>query len=206
MDDTRLPKKCYLFQLTETQRGIPCWLSKVKLLLENLGLQEPWLSNLQGVRSFRSRCTEKLMSNERDKLRDRASQYESLKSLRVVKELVGRGAPIISAEVQANPDRHRWIVMTLLSCPGSLVKRYEGLTSCAVCAEPVSDVFTHLVAFCKKIPVKLRQKQNLKHLVDNLQSDPGSALPTMIHQLFLSGNRFRLQRDYVDFLCQIRPC
>ena len=176
---------------------------KDKTFLENLGLQDTLSNSTEQARVFKARCIEKLVQIERDSLREKASQYPSLNCLRVVKELAGPGAPIVSPEIQTNPNKHRWIVMTLLSCPGSLVKRVEGATFCAVCAEPVIDVFSHIIAFCTKILPKFRQNQSLAQLIHAIQSDPESAAPSLIYYLFMSENRFRLQQAYAEIFLWI---
>ena len=87
MEDTRLPKECYLFQCVLTQRGVPCWASKIKRLLENLGLEDMWVNVPQSIHVFKSMCIEKLVETERDRWREKATQLPSLNALRVVKEL-----------------------------------------------------------------------------------------------------------------------
>ena len=151
------------------ERGALCWASRIKTLLENLGLQYTWSNSTEHARVFKAMCIEKLVQIERDSLREKASKSSSLNCLRVVKELAGPGALLVS---QTNPNKHRWIVMTLLSCPGSLVKRFDGSTFCAVCAEPVTDVFSHILAFCTKILPKYRENQSLARLIHAIQSDP----------------------------------
>ena len=204
MEDNRLPKKCYLLQLTEMEAGTPCWASKIKKALEDIGLRDVWLNTPRNIKVFQARCFEKLVAIERLSLSDKAREYPSLNPLRVVKELAGRGAPIVCPTIQANPEKHRWVIITLLSCRGSLVRRCEGSTLCSACAEPVSDIFSHVLAFCKKTPLKSRRKQNLTHVIQNIQSDPESATPILLHQLFMSEDRFRLQRAYVELFLQTR--
>ena len=206
-DGDRLLKKCYVLQCAEMQRGISCWASKIKLTLESLGMQDDWLNASGNIRSFQARCTEKLSRVEYDRLSDRAKLFPSLNVLRVVKSLTGRGAPIICPSIQANPERHGWIIMTLLSCPGSLVKRLEGVTSCALCGEPVSCIFSHILAICIKIPSRIKrfqQKQFLARLIQDLKSDPESATSTLIYQLFMSELRFRIQREYAEMFYWLR--
>ena len=203
MEDTRLPKKCYLSQIADMQDNQRCWASKIKMLLESLDLHGFWTNPPQSFRVFRSRCLEKLECMERDKWRFGAVEFSSLNTIRIVKELAGQGAPIVSREIRDNPEKHRWIVMTLLACPGSLVVRNEGGIVCSVCAEPVVDIFSHLVAFCRVIPQNLRESQNLAPMINCLRTDPEESVPGLIFWLFMSENRFRVQRDYAELLARV---
>ena len=199
MENTRLPKKCYLSQLEKLHTNPPCWAAMIKSTLENLDLQDFWNNTPRNIRIFQETCTERLVLFERDNLKALAAQFPSLCPLRVVKDLTERGAPVVSRKIQSDPEKHRWLVMTLLSCQGSLVKRHEGMTICSRCSEPVNDIFSHILASCSKIPASCRRKQNIVHLINSMQSDPESAPSTMIYWLFLSENRFRLQHEYVEF-------
>ena len=204
MEDFRLPKKCYLHQLEEMRKGKACWAECIKTLFINIGLQAFWYSAPQNVRSFRKRCTEELEKMERSRLRNLAVQYESLNKLRTVLDLTGRDAPIVSQEIRANPEKHRWILMTLLSCPGNLVIRHMGMTLCILCNEPTRDIFTHLLAFCIKTQNYLWREQNMLNMIRSIKSDPGSAPVTLIYWLFMSESRFRLQQDYAMLFSSIR--
>ena len=118
--------------------------------------------------------------------------------------LTRQDAPIIAQDIQSNPEKLRWLVMTLLSCPGSLVDRREGLTLCLLCKVPVNDIFSHLLAFCTKMQSFTRQKQNILNIADSLQSDPESAASTLIYWLFMSSKRFCMQRDFAELLMSVR--
>ena len=203
MEDTRLPKKCYMSQIAGMHQNQPCWALKIKLMLESLDLHGFWTNPPRSFRVFRASCLEKMERLERDRWRNRAAEFPSLNTIRVVKELVGRGAPIVSREIGDNPEKHRWIVMTLLACPGSLVVRNEGGMVCSVCAEPVVNVFSHLLAFCRGIPQKLRESQNLAPLINCLRARPEEAVPDIIYWLFMGANRFRVQQDYAELLCRV---
>ena len=205
MEDTRLPKKCYLFQLAEIQNGVACWASPIEKLLDETQLHDMWLNRQEDIRTFQPRCIENLVAIVFEKkLRVRASQYTTLKILRVVKELTGRSALIVCPMIQADPEKHRWIIMTLLSCPGSLVKRSEDGIICSGCAEVVEDIFYHIITSCRKISQKIQQNQVLVHLRSCLLTDPESAVPTLIYYLFMSEFRFRLQLEYLELFSWLR--
>ena len=119
-------------------------------------------------------------------------------------DITGRDAPIIHHEILSNPERRRWLIMTLLSCPGDLVVRRTDLVLCSLCNEPVTDIFSHLLAFCTGTLAYIRRKQILLNLSYNIQHDPESAAPTLLYWLFLSETRFRLQWGYVELFLSLR--
>ena len=133
-----------------------------------------------------------------------AVNFPSLIPIRTVLSITGRGAPTISQEIELCPEKRRWIIMILLSCPGNLVRRRAHEMFCILCNEPVNNIFTHLLAFCTKTLNLTWRKQNFSNIISDMQCDSGSACPTLIYWLFMSESRFRLQRDYVDLILSLR--
>ena len=206
MDETRLPRLCYLHQIEGMQaRPAPsCWASGVRELLGRLGLLSFWSNAPDNLKLFRTKCSEKLEQLEYSELCSRAVLFPSLAPLRTVISITGRGAPIIQHEILSDPEKRRWFIMILLSCPGALVRRRVGLTFCSLCNEPVNEVFSHLIAFCVITQRCFRRSRNIEELVRNIQTDPESATPTMLYWLFLSADRFRVQRDIVELFLAVR--
>ena len=75
-----------------------------------------------------------------------------------------------------------------------------------------------LFLFCKTIlsqsmtararqPVCMSDSQSdMQNLIRKMNSDPDSALQTLIHGLFLSESRFSLQNNYVRFFRYLKDC
>ena len=204
LPDHRLVKKCFLFQLEEIQSGRMCWGMKLKTYLEALGFGEVWPHGPNDVRLFKREIETRLARISRTELAERCSKYISLTALRVVRMLVGRADPICDRTVECNPAKRRWCIMTLLSCPGGLVKRTGDSKLCSCCDKEVENIFIHIVARCSKIPQKLRERDDMKRVIEKMNSDPDSAFQTLIHGLFLSEFRFGLQRCYVKFFNYVK--
>ena len=205
MDEYRLPKQCYLHQLDEICKGNICWAGMIKATLRSLDLHEMWDNIPSNINEFRIECTKRLVKLEWDRLKLLALQYPSLTPLRTVQSLVRHGDPIVAQSILGNREKLRWIIMTLLSCPGSLVRHLKDLKVCSICEAPIDNIFTHLVAFCVKTQVRVRRdiSTNIQNLIINIQSDPGSAASTLTYWLFLSEDRFRVQQDYVALLSSL---
>ena len=206
MPDNRLVKKWFLFQLQEIQRGKMCWGLRLKNQLDALGFRELWPGGPNQIRHFAREIEQRMAEIARTELMERCSKYVSLIPLRVVRTLVGNDSPMFENAIEANPEKRRWCVMTLLSCPGGLIKRVAGCKFCSGCSAEVNNVFTHIVTRCSKIPGRLREKSDMQNLIRKMNSDPDSALQTLIHGLFLSESRFSLQNNYVRFFRYLKDC
>ena len=204
MPDERLVKKCFLFQLQEIQRGRMCWGLKLKTQLEALGFGECWPDGPRHVGQFRRDIGSKLAEIARVELFEQSIKFTSLIPLRVVRMLVRNDDPICEPTIEANPAKRRWCVMTLISCPGSLIKRVGNSKLCAGCNQEIDNIFIHIMTKCNKIPGRLREEEATQLLIERMNSDPDSALQTLIHGLFLSESRFGLQRNYVKFFQYVK--
>ena len=204
MPEHRLVKKCFAFQLQEIQQGRMCWGLKLKTQLHALGFGQFWPGGPDNVRQFRREIENRLGTIARVELLARCAKYVSLIPLRVVKSLVGADSPICEPTIESNVDKRRWCVMTLLSCPGSLIKCVMNRKLCSGCSEEVDNIFVHIMTTCSKIPGKLREDIGIQSLISKINSDPDSALQTLTHALFLSESRFCLQLKYVKFFKYVR--
>ena len=162
-----------------------------------------WYNTPRNINQFRAKCTEKLVEREWNRLAELSTIYPSLTSIRTVQSLAGRGAPIIAQPIQSNPEKLRWLIMTLLACPGRLVKYKRDSKICSLCGVPVNDIFPHIVAFCARVQNRKWRTTNILNLIASIQSDPGSATSSLVYWLFLSSDRFRIQQDYVDLFVHL---